>query len=727
MERIKWSGTISVFFVSLALLAFGVGLTRFLSAVLQYHYAFLVSSGAVLGIGLGSCLALTEKGWLKKIDLLPWLVGLMSLAAFLLFAGPYLGLISYAVLGSLPSVAAGMWFGRLYRSSPESSGLFYGADLAGAGLAALIVLAIIDRFGLLSIFAFAIFCAGSAWLVYEKISWKPILASLLALGITVLALTGSLRPLELGAPAFTGGPASPTGRTGGSILYSAWDSFARTDVIQIDNPNMKVVSIDGGAFSAMWRYEGNLESSAWGKENIGYLPFALGARDDVLLIGSGGGKDIVQALLGGHGNITAVEINRGSVEATRAFPEFSGSIYDLDNVTTVLGDGRSYVRSTEQKYDIIYLAQVMAQAADLAGYALAENYIYTREAFSDYFRLLKEGGYLAFVAHDESDMSRIIATGIESLQEQGVRLQDLDKHFAVAYTVVPGHEMMPHLPVILISPEPLDTQLVSAFANEAGEYRHQVYHLPGEDSIITRVAAGIVDYQEWLNNAPVNIRPVSDDSPFFYNFARGLPQALVILLLASAGMAAWFILKGNKERRKLYRFAGLGLGFMLVETALIQKFILFLGHPARGFTVVLAALLICAGLGSLAGRKLQQRFNENIVKRVMMALPIILGLQVLLLPSVFEHLAGLGPAAKVAAAWLMVAPAGILLGIPFPRALARLGRQGNTNLVPLAWAVNGATSLLGAVLAIVIAMSWGFSASLLAGSAVYLSLALKTD
>lgn len=727
MHKKKWRGIVSVFFVSLALLSYEVGLTRYLSAVLLYHYAFLISSGAVLGLGLGSYFALTEKGYFKRIALTPWLFGMMFLATVLLFVGPYLaGLVPYAVLATMPSAVAGMWFGRLYRSSPESSGFFYSADLAGAGIAALTVLAVIDNFGLLSIFALAIFCAALAWLAYERISWKPVLASLFALGITGLALSGNLSIFELRAPAFTAGPASPTQKTGGEIIYSSWDSFARTDVIQGEDPNTMIVSIDGGAFSAMWRFDGDLESSDWGRENIGYLPFALGARDDVLIIGSGGGKDIVQALLGGHRNITAVEINRGSVEATRVFPEFSGSVYDLDNVQTVLGDGRSYARSTQQKYDIIYLAQVMAQSADLSGYALAENYIYTREAFGDYFKLLKEGGYLAFVAHDEGDMARIIATGMESLQAWGIKLEEVDKHMAIAYAIRPGHEAMPHLPVILISPEPFDEHVVSSFAAGAEEYGHRMYHLPGENSLISSMAMGIIDYREWLNSSSLNIRPVSDDSPFFYNFDRKLPQALIILMLASASMAAWFIYKGKPmQRGRLYWFTGLGLGFMLVETALIQKFILFLGHPARGFTVILAALLICAGLGSLAGRWFQERYGERVVTRIMLALPVVLIAQMFFLPPLFAQLAGVSSTAKVFATWLMAAPAGILLGIPFPQALTRLGRQGEAKLVPLAWAVNGAASLLGAVLAVVIAMSWGYSASLITGAVIYFVLTMK--
>ena len=728
MTRQRIGTFLAVFFLSTALLTFQVGLTRYLSAVLLYHYAFLVSSGAVLGLGLGSYLALSKSiNFLQFSPLaaLPFSLGLVS---GIFFMGPYLpGLFPYVILGSIPFILAGMWFGRLYSMHPESSGSIYSADLAGAGLAALMVLSMLDQFGLFSLFAFALFLATLAWQAYTGISWRTVTATLLAMSLLGTGMIGGLEPLELGTPAFTQGPASPALRTGGEIVHSDWKSFARTDVIQNSiDPNQMIVSIDGGAFSWMWRFDGSLENSSWGRANIGYLPLGLGPREEVLIIGSGGGKDIVQALLGGHKNITAVEINGGSVEATRTFSQFSGSIYDQENVKTVIADGRSFVRSTTQKYDIVYLSLVMAQVSDVTGYALAENFIYTKEAFNEYFDLLEEGGYLSFVAHDESDMSKIIATAVDVLQGRGVPLAEIDRYFAVANPSA-GHQAI-HSPAIVVAPEPLGAGIIESFVSEAGRYGHQLYSVPGgtSGSILADLAQGELGFSDWLRESPWNIKPSTDNSPFFYNFGRGIPLVLSLLLIISLALSGWFTTRVKSvDRRSIYWFGALGVAFMLVEAPIIQSFVLFLGHPARGFTVVLASLLISAGLGSELGRRLHQRYGQKVFSRILFALPVIIALQAVFLPGVFAEFAGLSTSTKIIITWLALMPAGLMMGIPFPFALSMLGQTGRTRLIPLAWAVNGTMSLFGAALATVIAMGLGFSAVLWLGALVYLGLVLS--
>ncbi len=134
------------------------------------------------------------------------------------------------------------------------------------------------------------------------------------------------------------------------------------------------------------------------QSDLGYLPFGFGDMGKVLLISPGGGKDILLALLGGSSEIHAVEINSGSVRMARKYAVFNGNIYDRWEVTLHIQDGRNFVKQTNQRYDVIYLAQVMTEVAETVGYALAENYIYTTEALQEYWNALNENGKLSHCA-----------------------------------------------------------------------------------------------------------------------------------------------------------------------------------------------------------------------------------------------------------------------------------------------------------------------------------------
>lgn len=177
------------------------------------------------------------------------------------------------------------------------------------------------------------------------------------------------------------------------VLYSAiatlpfvawsWDAYSRTDVINSDvQGGSKIISIDGGSNSEMIQFDGRLAKVQEFRSDLGYLPFGFGDTGKVLLIGPGGGKDILLALLGGSSEIHAVEINSGSVRMARKYAAFNGNIYDRGEVMLHIQDGRNFVKQTNQQYDVIYLAQVMTEVAETVGYALAENYIYTTEAIT---------------------------------------------------------------------------------------------------------------------------------------------------------------------------------------------------------------------------------------------------------------------------------------------------------------------------------------------------------
>lgn len=158
------------------------------------------------------------------------------------------------------------------------------------------------------------------------------------------------------------------------IEYTKWDSFSRTDVVDTGDAKSKIIFIDGDAASEMYRFDGSLESISWLKSTPGFLPFTLQRQPKTLVIGPGGGKDILLALLAGSEDITAVEINKSSIQAVKAFAPFTGDIYNLQQVKIYAGDGRNFIEQTKEKYDTIFMSLVMTEAAGSGGLALTENY-----------------------------------------------------------------------------------------------------------------------------------------------------------------------------------------------------------------------------------------------------------------------------------------------------------------------------------------------------------------
>ncbi|SHM62934.1 Spermidine synthase [Caldanaerovirga acetigignens] len=237
------------------------------------------------------------------------------------------------------------------------------------------------------------------------------------------------------------------------IEYTKWDSFSRTDVVDTGDAKSKIIFIDGDAASEMYRFDGSLESISWLKSTPGFLPFTLQRQPKTLVIGPGGGKDILLALLAGSEDITAVEINKSSIQAVKAFAPFTGDIYNLQQVKIYAGDGRNFIEQTKEKYDTIFMSLVMTEAAGSGGLALTENYIYTKEAILKYFERLTEDGQLVFAAHDERDMTRIITTALAVFDSLGIPYREAIKHIVVVSMRFEDHDSDGkhfHYPAIVI-------------------------------------------------------------------------------------------------------------------------------------------------------------------------------------------------------------------------------------------------------------------------------------
>jgi len=791
----------AVALVSATSLMWEVALTRLFSVVLQYHYVFLVVSLAVLGLGLGA-VVVASTGFLTRSTgsgaaLLTYLcsglaVALPLTALAIVALGNVESVALYSLLAVIPFTLAGIVVSGLFTLWPTMAGLLYGADLLGAGVGAAAVVALLNLWGavgvsvalgpLAALAGLALCWSGpphpstapdEGVVVARRGPRRPLLVATAALILTV-ALGGAnlATPLaQLNLSASTAAPpdktmlhmlADPTQKA--QVVWTRWDAFARTDVVRTADPATMLLFSDGGAGAAIYRFNGDIATMAGLRNDLPYLPYQVaasgGARPrKVLIIGPGGGYDVLLARLAGAAEITAVEINGAAVAAVRHFGAYDGHIYDLPGVTTVVGDGRNVVRRSHERYDLIVLRLVYSQAAEAASHALAESYIFTTEAFRDYIAHLTPGGYLAVTGHQALEALRAFTTGIAALQASGLSQTAAMKRVAALMTHNNDPQNRPSL--MLLKGSAMNQRDVAVLRANSATLNLQPLYVPylysgGFD----KLANGSQSLADFLaGGSDYAVGPTYDDKPFFFDFNLGLPDAvgaaLVLALTLSAGIvvAGWLgrsrrrrgpasparatpaRLAGAKVARQVARrgpfwplilyFALIGMAFMLAEVSLIQRFILLLGQPVLALVAVLGSLLIGAGLGSLASQRIVAGAPRRLAALAAL-IAVALALAVVALPAAVDALVPLDLSLRVLASIVLLLPLGFLLGMPFPSGLAMASPDAVAGDVAFLWAINAATSVLGSALAVTVALTSGFTMALWLAALTYLGVAAIT-
>lgn len=746
-KKIKVFMLVSIFFTSVSLFLYQVILTRIYSTILSYHYVFLITSLAVFGLGIGSMIAYVLRkyksfafndnqamGWKYGIAVLSTLLSLSFIATFVMiyFLSFTNNVVIYTILGITPFIIGGLIYSILFTIFTDISGKLYFVDLIGSGIGSVVVILLLNKTGMFRTVLTLSIVALIPTLILQSFKKLRVVSYILP----IILIGGLLLPgqyintIEINFKGITENAYKTYGKLkqnemSPEIIYSKWNAFSRTDVIQYEDEEKMIVTIDGSANAPMYKFDGNIESLQKYKNSIGFLPFAIGSNDKTLLIGSGGGSDVLYALAGGSTDISAVEINTASIDAVKAFGDFNGNIYNRPEVKVYGEDGRSFVRKSKDKYNLIFMSLVMTSTTQGVGYSLSENYIYTVEAMGDYLDHISDNGKIAFLAHDSSDLSKIIATAIQALEERGIPLKETPNHIAVFSEVSTGHGGIDiQSPVVIIKNAPFsqeESSLLYSMATKNGNltiYAPIVY----EEGPLNKIKNGQLSHKEFIDIFEVNVTPANDNSPYFYNFNKGVPAILIIILVAvilgSLILFTPFVLKKRAIMQTTY-FGLLGMGFMMIEIPLIQKFILYLGHPTLAFTFVLAALLVGSGIGGYYSHfKFFNKMKAFYLPPAMVALINIILL--LSLEFVFLSTATLNIVGKIAIAAILVMIQGFFMGMPFPRGLKLIGENGKDELVPVMWGVNGITSVIGSVLSTVLSMLIGFTGAMIIGAVVYI-------
>ncbi len=753
-----------VFLIALAGLIFEVALTRAFSVLLRYHFVFLAISMATCGIGVGG---LVDFLWLRRrttadstiLSLLAAAASVTYAAAVaLLFSDPMAAhLTSLAVVGGIcivPFIFAGAFLSHAFAIWSHQGGRMYFFDLTGAALGSCAVIIALQLLGATGVpFLCAALAAVAAIVVTEHVSLRA-LGGVLAVAALVGVGISATRPLidlprvppEAGdavKPLFSVELSDPTKA---KIVYTDWNAFARTDVVanaredgHYEPTDDLYVYTDGEVPTNLSYFTGDLADAADRYRGfIGFFPFLTGDPDRVLLIGPGAGLDVLLALIAGASEIDGAELNPSMAPIVRRYRDFAGPLYDYANVNIAVAEGRSYVRRSEKQYDLIYMALTKSATTASSSLALVESYIHTVEGFEDYLSHLTETGQVAIVCQDLLVQARLVLTGIEALQREGLSYEEALQH--VAMISVPGrfYFMGPYRHLVVISRSPIPPDQSSYLARQAIALRLEPVFLPGAYEVPPYGwlrSAGSVErfaeqYDQWWLGGEVNVAPAVDDRPFVIDFHPGIPPQMsafvwvigLIVLAFSIGTIAWLSRMGaggvGTLTGAVIYFALLGAGYMLVEVCLAQKLILYLGYPALTLSVILFSLLVGSGAGSLYSQSWPE---STMLRRAALAALTVAGavnVLLLVLPPLLDATLGWSIGLRAAITMLLLMPLGFAMGIPFPTGLREVGRW-KGDIVPWAWGVNGVVSVLGSVTAMLGGKLWGFQTVLLGGAAVY--------
>jgi hypothetical protein len=760
---------IAIALCSASAISFEIVLTRIFSISLWYHFAFMVISIGMLGIGLSGTLQSIYPGLKRESNLglyallLSASIPLSHVLTNLVPLDPVnlqwdkiqmLYVALYYILLSVPFLFFGLVVATSFSAFTDRSGLVYGADLLGAGAGALGVILLMNTTSPEETVLYISFSALAAAFLMGKrlISVALALALALTLFIEPDIMHIRMSPYKELRQAL--------GYPGAEHIKTHEDGYSRMDVFR--SPAVRYApglslnwldplppqigfTTDGSGTSAITDAGGQLEFL---KHLPPALPYEIQKREKALVVDPKGGLQVLLSREYGVKNILKMESDPLLIDIIRNnYGNFSGNIYDSGTYT---GLARNRLRQARPAptalFDVIDIS--LTGAIPSGPFGISEDYRFTREAFREYLSHLSKDGVLSislFILPPPRTELRLLLTAIGALEDMGI--SDAKGHIAAIRSW--GSILM------LIKPTPfsaLEIEKTRKFAAQNGF--DLVYH-PGirEDETNIFVKTPSNDYhrafaslieadsrEDFMKNYVFDIREVGDDRPYFHYYLKlsklnaiyevmgrkwqyfiqeGYLLPIVFLQAAVLSLLLLLlpgILKrgGAKPTFDLVYFALLGLGFMFVEVPLIQKMILPFENPQRAVALVLSAVLMSSGAGSL----MSQRYRMLQSPGVLLVLALVSAVYAMSLSAAAGLLSSWHMNARLPLSFLVMMPAGFLMGIPFPMGMRALGRR-NHALIPWAWAVNGCFSVLAPVLAVMLAMAWGFSLVFLLGAAMY--------
>ena len=786
----------SIALISAGALSYEILLMKLFSIIQWHHFAYMIISLALLGYGAsGTFLALFGQRLLKHFSFAYisnlFLFGISSIVCFL-FAQQILfnplemfwdykqivWLFIIYLLLTLPFFFAANGIGLAIMRYKTDISRLYRADMIGAGLGSLGILGLLYLFfpaSILQIISALGVLAAAIGLKELRIGSKKVFILFFTISLFLLFLPN--KTVELNLSQYK--DLSQILRVKGAEIIDEFSSpFGTITIVQntqvpfryvpglsiacLTEPPLQLgVFTNGDGMSVLTKFPDSLEKLSYLDYQTSALAYHLKKLNKVLIIGAGGGSDILQALYHNTQKIDGVEINPQMVEIVeKKYDDFTGNIYSLNNVNIHIAEAREFITSTKERYDLIQMSMVDSSGASSSGLkSIGENYLYTVESIENAINTLAPNGYLSisrWIKLPPKDTLKLFAIALEALENQGV------KEPQKQLMLLRGWQTS----TLIIKNSPFDKNEIKKFIDFSNKRFFDMAYYYGMQSqeanrfnilqepfVYNSVKAILQDREKFFESYKFDVRAATDNKPYFYHYFKWDTLSEIFSLKDQGGLhllewgyliliASFFqavvasivliilpLFKYKKALKKekgvgkidvLVYFFSLGVGFLFIEIYFIQKFILFLGHPIITIAVVLSSFLIFAGLGSGYSKHLSSLKSFRITASYgVLGIMVFGGLYGLTLDILFAYLIAQAEILKILFSILLIAPLAFAMGIPFPMGLSQLGKD-SPSLIPWGWGVNGCASVISAIGASLISIHFGFSSVIFVALGFYL-------
>lgn len=768
-----------LFIVSATVLVLEISLTRLLSVITWYHLAFFAISTGLLGLTTGAVTVYLRPKW---FDISKLYRNVAITCLFLSIAIPislilillipihhsfvlmgFFSVIVVTIVCIVPFYFAGIVISAVITKTNLSIGKIYASDLFGAGFGCLIALIGLE---LLSTTSLILLCSTAGAVSAISFALYNFNRRLIRISIVMLVILTTFSVFN-NLSKFGIRPIIVKERIElvENIFLERWNSYSRILVLnkvsgapQISSPSpitpqdisniQYPINIDGNAGTNIREYSevNDIDHLRYDGTNTAYR---LQKNGDVCIIGIGGGKDILGALLFGYNQIIGIDVNRVFIDLLENdFREFAG-IADQEGVTLVADEARSYFARHELTCAIIQMSLVDTWAATGAGaFSLTENGLYTIEAWTIFLERLTDDGIFTVSRWYNPDTlgetGRLVSLALATLIEEGV--DHPENHIAL---ITSGN-----IATLLVNKQPFSQEEIDTLRGLISEYQFGSPIFPGvtpENDLLKGIMASrtIDELRSVTKNAPYNFNPPTDETPYFFNLLkldnigiilnssagviRGNSIAILtlvallvsLILLTITFIVIPLILKRRIEKTNfqstlwsgaLY-FALIGAGFMFIEISLIQRLSVFLGHPIYALGILLFTIITSAGLGSFISEYLPLTRSPWVYIFPVLTVVFLL-LIIPLLSMTTSNLEHIGIWEKALVSIGLIAPIGMLLGFFFPTGM-RLFKRAADSETPWYWALNSIFGVLASALAVLISIFLGISTNILIAVACY--------
>ena len=778
---------VGIFLIALSTLTLQILLTRIFNVTMMYHFAFVAISITMFGMTAGAITVFLRPGLFdgrvpQRLSQCALITGISAVIAttihwYLLKLDPPLDMsilmIVTVSMFIVPFLASGICVTLVLTRYTNKIGSLYAADLAGAALGCVAVIGVMEVAGALGgVVAVAITTSAAAYAFAtagahaRQRNYAVVAGAVMAVALVATTVKNFDDAVVK----------DPTGRIG--AIYEKWTALSRIFVQKYDDvpfgwgfshraplnlyhPQQLHLSMDANAGTVLTQFNGDRKSVDYLRYDVTNISHYVRPNSNVLVIGVGGGRDVLSALVFGQKSVLGIEMNRVILDVlTRQVADFTGNLQREPNVKLVNDEARSYIARLKDRFDIIQISLIDTWAATAAGaFVFSENTLYTREAWTTFLSRLNPTGVLSvsrwYFEQNPAETYRLTSLATETLKGMGV--SDPRRHIVAMRSLTsfdPSLGLRPDgVVTMLVSPTPFTDEDIVWIRKLKSSLGFEIVLMPeyAKDNTLSTIADGRAD-ADFYRSLPVNVVAPTDDNPFFFNMLRlndildsnrwelgnnsfnmkavtllGTVFFIALFMTLLCIAIPWITLPDKSILRQnsthLVFFAAIGLGFLMIEIAQMQRLMVFLGHPLYGLSVILFALLLGGGTGSYLSHVIAAKTGQAKTVYLFLAILAVVSLIGVLTYPMIQEFRGAATPARISIALALILPLGLVMGMAFPLGMT-VANATTPALTPWLWGMNGAMSVLASVGAVLISLASGIATTYWVGATCYVVAAL---